>query len=1540
MVMGTFIDECNAVQGVLCCIGVMAWAGERYVEFEGILQKIRDGCLLLLQPVLLPTAGDGCSCTVQRQRHFILSQMLLERIRYWFFFLLGNVVCITLIIILTTTINATRFWWPIGLLVSIVYSIILWTFVRRRTQSLIEDNITKNNEYVSVETIDNFDDEYDDGIIVDAADRQEAINFIDNDGGGGFLQIVQQQQRHSNSNQRRRNHHPETEEGEDRQYENENEDEGIELGFLGDRRRGRTRPRSDGSRSSGRRNNNMIWRPPQVDAATAAAAAATKTTSTAVPCSLSLLYLIAILSLGIPMTIVLYHSSPSSLCHGGDGGSDDYYYYEWKLPSTATKGNGKDDDEEEGSPLPKFIQDWYEHTTGTDSDSSMYNYASNQYYFCQLSYDDYVVGKGGSSRRKVTDTYFVGAQSPTTTRIPSSSLQQQKPPPSQQQQDEDDDDKFLPQHLFVVTEEVDDDQVGSIVVVKQLEDYKYPRYITKVNDNTVCFIAKVNPRRNSSSQSSNRTHYYYNVGDGTTLVCGNIHTGFSIQESKPPPPSQDNERLVLGDYTNDMYYLVGYNDLLWYQTQYPPPRSTTSQNEIIYPEEAIIKGKKIEYRGMAIVSVNTTTMESTIHSELHPLLLGDSNDNEEIPYYCSASKSHASRSKNHDSSKIIASIMFIAMPIFVTSIRIWRSYTIPSTSTTLYIGIGLICLFLHFGGSGGGGGWQSFFKKFYVWFIVGSVVWIVFLTFRLVIVSPSSSMLSIQRRHVIMLPLETRNPNTFHEERNLYSSSSSRRRSPLIWGIYSVALLTVLSSICHSIIQISIRMMKYPPNELYEIVSLLSLSSTTDGNHFFQVFMLLNVPIITCGLAIESIFLYNLSIFGIIFDAVSRTFLTIYNSNNDTLYAVLIVVVQSILLCLCARFMHKRYSNIMHVKLMYLVLDCAVMSRPDNLYEGTRSHEIDEEDDGADDNNEGRITLSNLADEGTMSHEIDEEDDGADDNNEGRIALSDLAPPVDYNVLVLENNGVKVGRRKGMGRVAIATRDFDIQKTDTFTLDDRHHRNDSDDWWLFPILKERPAIVCKSYDYLEYAKNVLDLPPSVQVGVLDMFYQPLDSTVGRELEEPAQFLQYLGVLEDVHVLHQLLSLYLTNAHKYREENTSAMMILGSKMTHSCIPNIGYSCWYDNKSGGNDTLKGTKEVDESSIDEGFVSYIILRPIRKGDILTCSYLSDLFETPTCIRRWHLKETKSFWCQCPRCTGPDYCRVMPCPNCSKYNPCYSKNDEASKSLTNDSYWMCTNCDNNGETNDGEPSYCSSLDDYLLSLELGMESTISVLERHIESWMTNSLEVTPSAMLEAIEECQSVLSPTHYLTATALRLLMDLCTSRAYVQIKRRLVRDENDDYESDSIVRYNFWNSIRAGFQLILVSECVAASCLGCGPVIMGEFNITAGLRQDESIEPTTSIIANKSHFAAHPPLYDRATPMKHVCDNMLQLPISWWQPYAVEIVQRYIPILRAKYGSKVVKEFQQRIIHPFRDGKVTCFVCGTTDTPTPWIPYEKAATTTIP
>lgn len=375
--------------------------------------------------------------------------------------------------------------------------------------------------------------------------------------------------------------------------------------------------------------------------------------------------------------------------------------------------------------------------------------------------------------------------------------------------------------------------------------------------------------------------------------------------------------------------------------------------------------------------------------------------------------------------------------------------------------------------------------------------------------------------------------------------------------------------------------------------------------------------------------------------------------------------------------------------------------------------------------------------------------------DEGRIHFTEDAPEIDLNIMVLENQGLVVDSDPFMGRVIRSSVDLLGKET------------------LYrPILREYPVLVCKQQDYMDFMEKFLDSPIETQVGILDMFYQPLESAMGKSLIEPAKALYLLGALEDFTIIHQLLSILMTNGHQYKGSYT-AIPLLGTKFAHSCSPNIGYA--------------------SSASEDGALEYIKLRPIKEGELACFSYMSDLLETPTPERRDFLMETKSFWCCCERCRGRDYCRCMPCLECNKSIPCLY-NEES-----NEPYWVCPSC---GPL---EP-------DILLSRERQYSKLLEVINRSIENRkdFKESPEYTPKVIKEVVGDCQMNLSQTHHLTVKALRLLFTTSTTFAYVEIRRRVLRGLSI---ADNKIHRHFRDSIVTGFRLVLACECVAAECSGC-------------------------------------------------------------------------------------------------------------------------------
>ena len=83
----------------------------------------------------------------------------------------------------------------------------------------------------------------------------------------------------------------------------------------------------------------------------------------------------------------------------------------------------------------------------------------------------------------------------------------------------------------------------------------------------------------------------------------------------------------------------------------------------------------------------------------------------------------------------------------------------------------------------------------------------------------------------------------------------------------------------------------------------------------------------------------------------------------------------------------------------------------------------------------------------------------------------------------------------------------------------------------------------------------------------------------------------------------------------------------------------------------------------------MEYKAIRKIKAGDMITFPYTGDLWETPTNVRREQLEETKSFFCKCERCVGPDLLRLIKCRSCDGNSLC------TYDSLGTPS-WLCNNC------------------------------------------------------------------------------------------------------------------------------------------------------------------------------------------------------------------------------------------------------------------------
>merc|ERR1712061_973757 len=111
-------------------------------------------------------------------------------------------------------------------------------------------------------------------------------------------------------------------------------------------------------------------------------------------------------------------------------------------------------------------------------------------------------------------------------------------------------------------------------------------------------------------------------------------------------------------------------------------------------------------------------------------------------------------------------------------------------------------------------------------------------------------------------------------------------------------------------------------------------------------------------------------------------------------------------------------------------------------------------------------------------------------------------------------------------------------------------------------------------------------------------------------------------------LEQLLRVWILNCFEHSEAPLGySTYFLSSFMSHSCFPT---AVWY---------YEGDDFVLRARTD-----------IEAGDEITLSYLSeDALLESVAARRKHLKESKHFHCECPRCAAPvDKARGFRCPQC----------------------------------------------------------------------------------------------------------------------------------------------------------------------------------------------------------------------------------------------------------------------------------------------------
>jgi hypothetical protein len=298
------------------------------------------------------------------------------------------------------------------------------------------------------------------------------------------------------------------------------------------------------------------------------------------------------------------------------------------------------------------------------------------------------------------------------------------------------------------------------------------------------------------------------------------------------------------------------------------------------------------------------------------------------------------------------------------------------------------------------------------------------------------------------------------------------------------------------------------------------------------------------------------------------------------------------------------------------------------------------------------------------------------------------------------------------------------------------------------------------------------------MGSLTCTTPPLWSTSVSTLAFKARWLTRSGVFNDVEFIHKLLAIQATNAHEYFGTMSSssdgdltqheyvdggivnnigkaALFIYGSKISHSCSPNVSYS---------------SKTLD------GALEYKVIRPITVGEVVTFTYIKDVYQTPTFERRELLLQSKAFMCQCQRCVGQDYCRISKCSTCSRFVACEYQEQEA--------IWRCPSC--------GICSGIAQQERDLLARRARMEPI--------------RVESSVNGLHDIVRESSKTLSPVHYITVRANESLARLYASKAQNMafMPKRASMAQKNSFRLAAAV---------AGLQVVASTECVAVGCSGC-------------------------------------------------------------------------------------------------------------------------------
>jgi hypothetical protein len=347
------------------------------------------------------------------------------------------------------------------------------------------------------------------------------------------------------------------------------------------------------------------------------------------------------------------------------------------------------------------------------------------------------------------------------------------------------------------------------------------------------------------------------------------------------------------------------------------------------------------------------------------------------------------------------------------------------------------------------------------------------------------------------------------------------------------------------------------------------------------------------------------------------------------------------------------------------------------------------------------------------------------------------------------NDDIFIEERSGLGRVLVASRDFEVGEC---------------------VFQENPVLVWRAYyreSFLEQFKAASD---QTKAAIMDMYHPSLAHSVKfpivrRSLDTAALYFRTECSLSVPEIAKLFLICdincheYLGNFSEYGLHNPfspslqkAALFFKISKAAHSCDPNC---------------------VNTSKWGDGCMRLMASKRIKKGEVITHSYMY-CDNVPAAERRAFLKETKCFDCMCERCVAPDYCRGLRCIQDGCTGVTIRVDGDQGP-------WICSKCNASTSDHDLQP---------VISNEKWIAQKFEAMQRSVQYGYG---DVSPAQIQKFMEDTRKLLSPSHYLCVNMHDFL-------AKIAISRHQVRPCNQLLETSAL----------AGLHAVHLVECNMSRC----------------------------------------------------------------------------------------------------------------------------------